>query len=439
GGVMTRLAVVGVSVGIMLWGSDLQQYQDLSPLLVVMSGLAVAVGLGLGVRYRSALLDVLTDDRSRLAKVLPDWARFEAVRIVAQMLNTKKVEDIPVGLALCRELGAEPPEKTIDKLLRADNPEMVRVTLEQLRASLEAGQPIVPRKSTLSRLLQADLPPDTIVVALAILPHDWTEFEELVHTLMDHDDEGVSSRAILWLRASVLGPATRRALRQRVRVTTGTLSPDQALEPPEAEEFDEEQLLGSGRSVGALTREFVKLVDRLPALLRSDSPKLQRIALDLFVDLALPEHIEMLMKGLEDEGTRAVSIVALGRMPANVVIPEVERHLAERSTTDARDPSEMARRVCLLKALERLGEAGVDTLLAHLDSEHLPERHQAVSSLSTLGRQDTVRSTLPRDILAEQVINEVDSLCLLAVIDSGLAIRKGTHVGYLRSELSLRR
>ena len=83
-GVMTRLAVVGVSVGIMIWGSNLAQYEDLAPLLIVMSGLAVIVGLGLGVRYRSALLDVLTDDRSRLAKVLPDWARFEAVRIVTQ-------------------------------------------------------------------------------------------------------------------------------------------------------------------------------------------------------------------------------------------------------------------------------------------------------------------------------------------------------------------
>ena len=62
-----------------------------------------------------------------------------------------------------------------------------------------------------------------IAIALAILPHDWPEFEEVVHTLMHHPDEGVNSRAILWLRASVLGPATRRALRQRVRVNTGAV------------------------------------------------------------------------------------------------------------------------------------------------------------------------------------------------------------------------
>ena len=170
-------------------------------------------------------------------------------------------------------------------------------------------------------------------------------------------------------------------------VTTGTEVPENNLESPDAASFDEQALLGSGRSVGALTREFVKLVDRLPTLLRSDSPKLQRIALDLFVDLALPEHIEMLMQGLEDEATRAVAIVALGRMPPSVVIPAVEAQLRERSTRDQRDPSEMVRRVCLLKALERLGEHGIDTLITHLDSEHLPERHQAASSLSNLGRQ----------------------------------------------------
>ena len=438
-GVMTRLAVVGVSVGIMLWGSDLAQFEDLSPLLITMSGLAVIVGLGLGARYRSALLDVLTDDRSRLAKVLPDWARFEAVRIVTQMLSTKRVDDIPAGLALCRELGAEPPEKLIDKLLRDDDLEVIRVTLEELRGGLEVGQPIVPKKPTLSRLLQPEMPPEIISVALAILPHDWTEFEDVVHSLMDNEDEGVSSRAILWLRASVLGPATRKALRQRVRVTTGTEVPENNLESPDAASFDEEALLGSGRSVGALTREFVKLVDRLPTLLRSDSPKLQRIALDLFVDLALPEHIEMLMQGLEDEATRAVAIVALGRMPPSVVIPAVEAQLRERSTRDQRDPSEMVRRVCLLKALERLGEHGIDTLITHLDSEHLPERHQAASSLSNLGRQAEMRARISREVMSAQVIKEVDSLCMLAVIDSALAIKQGTNLGYLRSELRIRR
>lgn len=438
-GVMTRLAVVGVSVGIMLWGSDLAKFEDLSPLLITMSGLAVIVGLGLGARYRSALLDVLTDDRSRLAKVLPDWARFEAVRIVTQMLSTKRVDDIPAGLALCRELGAEPPEKLIDKLLRDENREVIRVTLEELRGGLEVGQPIVPKKPTMSRLLQGEMPPEILSVALAILPHDWTEFEEVVHSLMEHPDEGVSSRAILWLRASVLGPATKQALRQRVRVTTGTLVPEENLEEPDAESFDEEALLGGGRSVGALTREFVKLVDRLPTLLRSDSPKLQRIALDLFVDLALPEHIQMLIEGLEDESTRAVSIVALGRMPPNVVIPAVEEKLAERSTRDERDPSEMVRRVCLLKALERLGEHGIDTLITHLDSEHLPERHQAATSLSNLGRQEELRRLISAEAMADQVVREVDSLCMLAVIDSALSIKQGTNLGYLRAELRIRR
>jgi hypothetical protein len=438
-GVMTRLAVVGVSVGIMVWGSDLAQYEDLSPLLVVMSGLAVIVGMGLGARYRSALLDVLTDDRSRLAKVLPDWARFEAVRIVTQMLSTKKADDIPAGLALCRELGAEPPEKFIDKLLRDDDLEVVRVTLEEMRGGLEVGQPIVPKKSTLSRLLQPEMPAAIISVALAILPHDWTEFEDLVHSLMEHEDEGVSSRAILWLRSSVLGPATRKALRQRVRVTTGTIVPESDLEAPDEESFDDEALFGSGRSVGALTREFVKLVDRLPVLLRSESPKLQRIALDLFVDLALPEHVEMLITGLEDESTRAVSIVALGRMPPNVVIPAVQKHLAEHSVFDQRDPSEMVRRVCLLKALERLGEHGVPTLIEHLDSEHLPERHQAATSLAQLGRQEELRALISPEQMSLQVIQEVDSLCMMAVIDGALALKPGTHLGYLRSELRIRR
>ena len=124
---------------------------------------------------------------------------------------------------------------------------------------------------------------------------------------MQHVDEAVSSRAVMWLRGTVLGPRTRQVIRRRVQNQTHTTlpaMPDEMDDTRFSEGKTEEDL-------GPLTKRVVDLVDQLPKLLRSDSPKMQRIALELFVELTLPEHVTMLLDAIEDPQSRSVAVMAL--------------------------------------------------------------------------------------------------------------------------------
>lgn len=430
-GVITRLAVIVVSVGFLVAGSDLAEYMALSPLLVTTSALALLLAFRVGPSYRRALLDALTDRRSSFdGGQIPDWARVEAQRIVGKLLATARAEGVRRGLALCRELRVPPPPRMVERLLEGSDPALVAETLEGLH-----DQPVVPRKLTLARLLEPSRPAAVLAGALAVLPHAWDEFADLVRPLMSHDDEMVASRAVLWLRGSMLGPVTRQVIRKRVRHQTGVHELDL---PP----LEGDQPQGAGprtvahreRSLGTLTRRFMGLVDRLPRLLRSGDPKHQRIALDLFVELALPEHVNLLVESLEDPSTRAIAMVALTRMPADLVFPELVERLAEADV-----PTGQPTRLRLLQLVERIGgQRGMMLLVRQLDSTSNTVRHRAVNSLWRMMGGTDLR--LPEGAnLQGRIQREIEELVTFAVIDSALSGRDGQHQRFLRTEVALRR
>ena len=235
---MTRLAVVGVSVGILIWGSDLQNYESLSPLLVVLSAIAIIIGIGLGSRYRRALLEMLTDNVSRLSKVIPDWARDEAVRVVAQMLVSQRSDQIKTAsrCVATRAQRRRSASSTATARRRRCGPQHP----EGLHGGFDDGQKAPIRQSTLQRLLKPDRPPEIIAGALALVPEEWTTFEPEVTALLDYPDESVSSRAVVWLRGGVVGPQTRQAIRKRIQdqtsdeVTFEDTHDDEVVERPPA-------------------------------------------------------------------------------------------------------------------------------------------------------------------------------------------------------------
>ena len=431
GGVMTRLAVIVVSGGFLIVGHDLANYRSLSPLLVATAAAALLVGFRVGPSYRKALLDALVDKRGGGIGdgEIPDWARVEAQRIVSKLLATASTEGIRRGLSLCRELRVPPPPRVVQSLLESEDPRVVAEALEGLQ-----DQPMVPRKITLARLLDPSRPAEVLSGALAVLPHAWTEFGDLVRPLMAHADETVSSRAVIWLRASVLGPVTRQVIRKRVQVQTGVSEMEQLARGMATDVAGPRTIAHKERSLGTLTRRFMGLVDRLPRLLASGDPKKQRIALDLFVDLALPEHVNLLVESLEQPGTRAIAMIALSRMPEDVVYPELIERLDGPDTL-----ANLSARVHIVQLVERMGgQRGVQLLLAQLDATTLSMRQRTVTSLWRITGGENL--TLPSDAgIQGRVLHEIEELVSIAIIDSALSRRDGEHQRYLRTELALRR
>lgn len=430
-GVVSRVGVVVVSVIFLLLGSAIADYSVLSPVLMIVAILAVLVGLRLAPAYEHSLLEALRDKKLKLSTELPDWARSEASNIVSSGLRSRDYEEVERGLLIAKEMKIPLGKDDARRLLDQAPSEIVVTTLEVMQ-----DQDILPDHETTQALLAPQRPVDVICAMLRVLPQTALELASDVEQLVEHSSDAVSSYAINWLRSSQLNTQGRERLGKRVKTLTEGDAENAPSTRQMAEYMDTDLATGdlSGSEDGqTLSARYVHLVDRIPSLVRSDDEQMRRLALDMLVDLSLPEHVSMLFEALEDARSRAIAMIALARMPEEAVLQRLYQGLMSDSEQDTND------KVRLLLIAERVGGAAAANLVeGQMEVPNIAVRDQAVKSIWRMTVTDHEISP-DRAVVTSLVQNEVERLVNYAVLDGALSTRKGSRQGLLAGEVRLLR
>jgi CRP/FNR family cyclic AMP-dependent transcriptional regulator len=420
-GVINRLAVIGVGVPLLFAGAALTDYAMLSPVLLATAGVAVLVSLRVGPAYTRALLDALGARHLAREPAVPSWAGDAALSAVRTLLRSGDPDAVQHGLTMVRDFDVPVRADEITPILASPDTTTVVSALDTL-----ARTDLYPVRHTLRPMLAPDRPTPVLCAALRVLPREFTEFLPIVEALTEHPDPAVQSRAFMWLRGGSPDPVTRERLRTRIRVRSGLADPS---ERPEATPEPDADSPESPRLPG----RYLDLVDELPRFLGSDEPELRRLALDIFVQLSIPEHVPLLLDALEAANTRTVALTALGRLPPELVLSSVEERLS------ASAPAHPGRRIRLLQLTQRLEVPEASALLARYLADPLPPlRAQSARSLWHLASRPHAPPVDAPTIVAA-IVRHVDDLIRYALVDSHLKSASLAHVAPIRSEIALRR
>lgn len=423
-GVINRLAVIGVGIPLLFAGAALTDYAMLSPVLFVTAGVAVLVSLRVAPAYTRALLDALGARHLAREPAVPSWAGDAALSAVRTLLRSGDPDAVQHGLTMVRDFDVPVRADEITPILASPDTATLVDALDTL-----ARTDLFSVRHALRPMLDADRPTPVLCAALRILPREYAEFLPTVEALTEHPDPAVQSRAFMWLRGGSPDPQTRERLRTRIRVQSGLADPSEHPEPPLSPDAASPDETDGPRLPG----RYLDLVDELPRFLGSDEPELRRLALDIFVQLSIPEHVPLLLDALEAANTRTVALTALGRLPPELVLTAVEERLR------AGAPHHPTRRIRLLQLAQRLEVPEASALLARYLTDPLPLlRAQSARSLWHLAsRPDPPPVDGPTLVLA--ILRHVDDLIRYALVDSHIKSASFDHVAPIRSEIALRR
>ena len=430
-GVVSRIGVVVVSVIFLLLLPAIEDVAVLSPVLMVVAIAAVLVGLRLAPAYEHALLEALRDKKLKLSTEFPDWARSEASNIVSSGLRSRDHEEVERGLLIAKEMKIPLGQDDARRLLEQASSEIVVTTLEVMHE-----QEILPDRETIRLLLASQRSVDVICAMLRVLPQTDLDLQSDVELLVEHESDAVSSYAINWLRSSQVNTRGRERLGKRVNALTDGQGGTAPSTRQMADYMDTDQDTdGQTRTEDGknLSARYVHLVDRIPSLVRSDDEQMRRLALDMLVDLSLPEHVSMLFEALEDPRSRAIAMIALARMPEEAVLQRLYQGLMSDEEQDTND------KVRMLLIAERVGGTAAANLVeGQMEVPNIAVRDQAVKSI---WRMTVVDDEICPDrvVVISLVQNEVERLVNYAVLDGALSTRVGYRQALLAAEVRLLR
>lgn len=414
-GFVNRLAVITVGLALLLIGDDLADYAALTPALFVTAAIALTMSLRVGPAYTRALLDALGARHLDHEPAVPSWAGDAARSAVRRLLRSDDPDQVQHGLTVVRDFDVPLPAEELEPLLRSPDVATVVSALDTL-----ARADLAPVRTAMASMLAPHRPTPVLCAALRVLPRDYTELTAAVEALTEHEDPAVQSRAFMWLRGGSPDAETRERLRTRLRIRSGLAplpgtpaGPDSADQP--------------------LPGRYLDLVDQLPRFLGSDEPELRRLALDIFVQLSIPEHVPLLLDALESPTSRGVALTALGRLPPELVIGAV----AERLSADV--APQASRRVRLLQLAQRLETPEAAMLLARaLADPQPPLRGQAARSLWHLANRPEPPA-VDREVIIAAVRQHIEDLVRYALLDSHVQGAGSPRAQALRSEIAMRR
>jgi hypothetical protein len=430
-GVVSRVAVVVVSVCLLVFGATLVDVFVLSPMVVAIAILAVLVGRRLAPAYEQTLLQALRQKTLSVGAEFPDWARSAATGVVATDLASNDPREVERGLAIVKELTIPLGVEEARRLLESASPRIVVMALEAMR-----DQGLKAEQATMLKLLDADAPEEVICAMLRALPRDARHMDTTVEALVMHASDAVSAHAIDWLLTSRSGEPN---------VEGGQAPPDSSTHaevPPgsatgatlqyRSPESTETALVDPERE-NDLRDRHARLVDRIPSLIGSDDAKMRRLALDMLVRLSLPDHMDLLFQALEIPRTRALAMVALAHVPQHALLERLRARLTDDGLTDVNG------KIRLVLVAEHIGGTAAAKLIqAQMGANSQALRDQAVKSIWRMTAFD--ESVLPaRTTIKSQAKKELERLMNYAILDGVLSTRSGQRQGLLGGELRLLR
>ena len=421
-GVVSRFAVVAVSLALLFTGTP-TNYGSLSLPLLFTAVLAILIGLRLAPTYQQALLEALKQNRFSTQADFPDWARGEASNIVSKSLRSHNPGEVECGLLIAREMQLPLNDTDASNLLKGEVSHLAVTTL-----NIMSDQGKLPPQETIHWFLSPDRPVELICAMLRVLPHDRSDFSVAIQGLAKHTSSAVSAYAIKWSRGH--RESKHRSPSQPSSTEASKHGPGS--QTPETHLTVSPKRVDHGDTLGA---QYVHLVDRIPALLHDEDENMRRLALDMLVEMALPEHVEMLFDALGDPRACALAMIALSRMQNEIVLEKLDTGLTEQET-------ELKPRfkVRLLQLAERIGgDLPANRIEQHMDHRNTSIREQAVKSMWRLCDQDDVSIAPERKNVKGLILEEIKRLVHFAVLDSALSMRLSLRLRMLAGEAKLLR
>ncbi|MEC9071768.1 MAG: hypothetical protein VX938_05280, partial [Myxococcota bacterium] len=347
----------------------------------------------------------------------------EIYRTVSEMVRSANPEEVNRGLGMARDFRVPLELADHERLLRSPDSEVVTAALEVLNANQT-----IPTKELTLALLEHTQTSQVLCAIMRLVPQGSLPVDDAVRKLATHDDETVSAHAVWWLRSSLVNTRGRAKLGERVQARRRGVRLGPTTRQVSA------VLSEGGGMADELTDRYVYLVDKIPTLMNSDSEENRRLAMEMLEELGLPEHAQMLITGLDRAATRGLALMALKRMPPDVVLPQVFMGLR------GSDDDAPGRRIHLLLLAEAIGGDAIAHVIAgQMNASAVAVRDQAVKSLWRLSRDDP-RFPLPeRTELVEKVTEEIQHLVNYALFGVILAGSVGRRQRVLRRELQVRR
>lgn len=410
-GVVYRAATIVVSVVLLLARPTADQLIWLSPAAIAASVLVILLALRIGPHYRRTLFEALQAKRLDTSgdPALRDWVQRTTLAEVEVRLRSNDDEAVLRALDLIRDLRLPARQSSLEKLLERPDPEIVRRVLETMN-TLGYVAPL--------QLLLPHLRYDNAAVVLRevlrmLEHHDARELVERLRIYASHDDGGVASLAVLWLK--------------RVAGYKSTMDIHQDLMSDIRSEDAEKRARAA--EVAGRTR-WLQATRDLPAMIDDRSLAVRLNAVEAMGQVGLPEYIDPLIIALGRGDLSDRARAALMRY-GDGLVGEVAARL--RSGT-----LNLATRTRLLTVVEGIGgRAAVELLMGAGMAESQSLRNQAVLSLWRLAR-DPAQPTPPEEWLIARARKEMDGLRQFAAVRRTL-VGEGVRRAFFLGEIDAMR
>ncbi len=382
-GVIYRAATIVVSVALLIAQPGADELWWLAPFAILASVAVVAVALRIGPHYRRTLFEALRARRldTSADPNMREWVARTALAEVEERLSSQDPSDVLKALELLRDLRLPVLPEALTPLLRHEDPEVVRRTLETMTL---LGQ-VAPRDALLN-LLRMDQDDPILRETLRMLgSYPDEELVGKVRSYASHPDAGVASLAVIWLK-DVAGYKSTMDI--HMDLMSDIRSDDEGRRARAAE------MAGRTQWVQA-TRDLPKMVD-------DPSEVVRRNAVEAMGQVGLPQYVDPLIRALGRADLSDRARTALMRYGEKLV-DEVERRM-DAGTLN------LATQIRLLSVVEGIGNgAAVDMLTKSAETDSVALRNQAVLSLWRMAR-DPSRPTPPPGWSRRRVLAELKAL-----------------------------
>lgn len=360
-GVIYRVATVLVSLALLGAQVDPSDLALLSPAAILACAAVVFMAWTIGPHYRRTLFEALRTRRldASADPKLRQWIAETANKEVVRRLHADDPRAVLQSLEIVADLKLTLGQGELTPLLQHEDPEVVRRVLATMN---DTGQLLEP--ALIAQVLERHDAPRLLREALRMMAgHQDVAHLEIVRPFARHNDAGVASLAVRWLK--------------KVGGYKSTLDIEQAVIADIRSEVEERR--ARAVHLSSLFGDTAHAKADLRSMLEDPSPSVRFNAVEAMGQVASVEYIDPLIQCLGEGELTAKATESLVRFGPGVV-DELEARLKGAQTGHAT-------RVRLLHVLETIGgRDAVRVLQGAAISNETAIRNQAVLSLWRLAR-----------------------------------------------------
>lgn len=382
-GVVYRGATLLVSVVLLVLCPSADQLIWLSPVAMLAAVAVVIVAVRLGPHYQRTLFEALAARRldPNADPLLHDQVQRTAVREVEARLSSHDIDVVRRALEMIRDLRLPISPTALEACCRLPDLDVARRALEILNT---VGHKV--SRDVAVDHLRFDSDPSLLREVLSALePHQDPSLIDRMRVYASHDDPGVASLAVVWLKR-VAG------YKSTMNIHMDLMSDIESSDPEKR----------ARAAVVAGRTGIRQATANLPKMILDPSLQVRLNAVEAMGQVGLPEYLDALVDALGRGDLADRARAALLRY-GDALVPEVATRLESGALS-------VATQIRLLAVVEGLGgRAAAELLMGAAMVQRMPLRNQALLSLWRIAR-DPEKPKPPTSWLRSRVGAEIEVL-----------------------------